>query len=310
MIKELKKRQKQIRTRLWELLGDLPESKRVRPKIIGRETTEDYRLEKFEFRNGLGNHIPGYLMAPPQRLTKPAPAIVFFHAHGHNKDEILAGKYHGVPTRAPEFARRGYVVMVIDAYCFGERMVWPGQSLESEWALAKKFLWEGTTLWGMMIHDQMLTLDYLCRRPEVDPNRIGGMGFSMGSTMSWWMAALDDRIKVTVSVCCLSRYSSIARRLRRTHNHHGIYYYVPGILKEFDTEDIVTPIAPRPWLTIVGSKDRGSPMGGVYAIHRAITSTYRAFEAEEKFGKSIYNCDHEFLPEMWDETFAWFEKYL
>ena len=310
MSKQLKKKQKEIRKRLWELLGDLPKPKQVRPQILQRDSARGMRLEKFMFNNGLGDPVPGYFITPKRLPTAPAPAILYFHCHGGNyeegKGEMLRDLGGLIPAEA--LTRRGYLVMVIDFYCFGERIWKPDQGREGEWAIAKRFLWEGRTLWGMMIHDQMLALDYLSRRPEVDPKRIGGMGFSMGSTMSWWMAALDDRIKATVSVCCLTRYSDLARLWR--YNEHGIYYYVPGILKEFDTEDIVTPIAPRPWLTICGEKDTGTPISGVRKIHQAVTKVYRSFKAEEKFGKSLYKCGHKFLPKMWEETFDWFEEYL
>ena len=111
-------------------------------------------------------------------------------------------------------------------------------------ALSKTLLWEGRTLWGMMVRDDLLALNYLASRPEVDPTRIAAMGMSMGSTRTWWIAALDDRIKTAISVSCLTRYQDIIHT--GWVNGHGIYYFVPGMLREkIDTETVVGLIAPR-----------------------------------------------------------------
>ena len=150
----------------------------------------------------------------------------------------------------PALVRAGYVVLCIDAYAFGERRFQgPAGKREegaaTEWALAKTFLWEGRTLWGMIVRDDVLALNYLASRPEVNPARIGAMGMSMGSTRTWWIAALDDRIKAAVSVSCLTRYQDLIHT--GWVNGHGIYYFVPGMLHEkIDAESVVGLIAPRP----------------------------------------------------------------
>lgn len=111
-----------------------------------------------------------------------------------------------------ELTRRGYVVLAIDAYCFGERS---GQGpmgekgSAEELSMSKLNLWLGRSLWGMMVRDDLLALDYLASRPEVDPRRIGVTGMSMGSTRSWWVAALDERPAAAVCVCCLTRYQDL-----------------------------------------------------------------------------------------------------
>jgi cephalosporin-C deacetylase-like acetyl esterase len=61
----------------------------------------------------------------------------------------------------------------------------------------------------MMLRDERIALDYLASRHEVDPQRIGAKGMSMGSTRSWWLAAIDDRIKSVVCVACFTRYEDI-----------------------------------------------------------------------------------------------------
>ena len=70
-------------------------------------------------------------------------------------------------------------------------------------------LWKGQVLWGMMVYDSIRAIDYLVSRPEVDQKRLGTVGMSMGSTMAWWVAALDVRIKACVDICCLTDFHAL-----------------------------------------------------------------------------------------------------
>jgi dienelactone hydrolase len=110
---------------------------------------------------------------------------------------------------------------------------------------ASKFnLWVGRTLWGMILRDDLMALDYLCSRPEVDAERVGVTGISMGATRTWWLMALDERLKAGVGVACLTRYQELIRS--EELKAHGIYYFVPGMLNHFDTEAVIGLIAPSP----------------------------------------------------------------
>ena len=84
---------------------------------------------------------------------------------------------------------------------------------------------EGRVLWGMTVYDSLRALDYLESRTDVDPHRLGTLGISMGSTMAWWLAALDPRVKVTVDLCCMTDFHALIEN--RGLDGHGLYYYVP-----------------------------------------------------------------------------------
>ena len=64
-------------------------------------------------------------------------------------------------------------------------------------------------MWGMMVYDSLRAVDYLVTRADVDAGRIGTIGMSMGSTMGWWLAALDERVKVCVDICCLTDFEAL-----------------------------------------------------------------------------------------------------
>lgn len=307
----------EVRTRLWELLGHLPpRPSHLQVETLSREDRGEFVLEKFQFDNGAGDRVPGYVLLP-KNLAGKAPAILYCHWHGGQygigKEELF--RTNATPVAAgPELVKRGYVVLAIDACCFGERNgQGPGGAGERDGACeltASKFnLWLGRTLWGMMVRDDLMALDYLCSRPEVDPARIGVTGISMGATRTWWAMALDERLKAGVAVCCLTRYQNlIAHESLRSH---GIYYFVPGMLRHFDTEAVVALAAPRPLLFLSGETDAGSPVDGIRVIEEKVARVYGLYGATRKFQSIIYpGVGHVYTPDMWQRMLAWMDAAL
>lgn len=309
----------ELRKTLWKLLGDIPPLFTPKVTIKKREVKDGYTLERFTFDNGVGDTVFGYILIPDNHKGR-RPAILYNHYHGgkykQGKEEVLTKAFSKLDfATGEELARKGYVVQAIDAYAFGERRFQgpAGKKEEggkTESSLFKTFLWEGRTLWGMMVRDDILALNYLVSRPEVDPNRIAAMGMSMGSTRTWWITALDERIKVAVSVACLTRYQNIIAQ-GKVHAH-GIYYYVPNMLKEhIDTESVVGLIAPRPHLTLTGDKDGGSPADGVKIINAFQKHLYKCYEKKQNFRGILYpGVGHTYTPEMWEVTLRWLKKHL
>lgn len=299
---------------VMELLGDLPDRpENIQVTIRSTEKHDGYTLERFDFHNGVDMIVPGILLIP-DNLTEPAPAIVGLHGHGSSKETIGGTHVESGQHVGPALARKGYVVAAIDAYFNDERLgLGPSGDLDDkrgqETSLFKLNLWLGRSLWGMMLRDEQILIDYLETRSEVDPHRIGATGMSMGSTRGWWLAAIDERIKAVVAVACFTRYTELIENgdLRR----HGIYYFVPDMLKHFDTEAIFSLVAPRPMLHLSGDEDPGAPVRGILTLEEKVGSVYDMYGAGDQFLSVIYeNTGHEYLPEMQDKMIKWFEHYL
>lgn len=301
-----------IRRQLETLLGVLPPRPRqLKVETVSKEDRGDYVVEKFRFDNEAGDWVPGYLLLP-KGVKGKVPGILYCHWHGghyHIGKEELFGTNATPVAAGPALVREGYAVLAIDACCFGERNgQGPGGPAEKGGAgemTASKFnLWAGRTLWGMMVRDDRIALDYLCSRPEIDPDRIAVTGISMGSTRTWWLMALDDRPMTGVGICCLTRYQNLVRE--HGLQYHGIYYFVPGMLRWFDTEAVVACIAPRPMLFQSGEMDAGSPPEGIRQIEAEVRRVYRLYGAEPDLESIIYpGLGHVYTPEMWQKTLAW-----
>lgn len=307
----------EIRATLWRLLGELPpRPSKPEVRVLSRQVGDGFTLEKFEFDNGAGATVRGYVFLPKKARGK-VPAILYCHWHGgqydNGKEEMLGNKDIPAPP-GPTLARLGYAVLGVDAYCFGERNgQGPGGANEKgsagELTAAKFQLWAGRSLWGMIVRDDLMALDYLCSRPEVDAGRIGVTGISMGSTRAWWIMALDDRPKAAVCVACMTRYQDLiqSEMLRA----HGIYYFVPGMLRHFDTEAVIACAAPRAMLFMTGDKDGGSPLAGVKAIAAKVAPVYQLAGKEANFESIVYpDTGHVYLPEMWERMVRWMEAQL
>jgi len=259
---------------------------------------QDYWLEKLLLDlNGI-EAVPAYFVKPKDTPGR-FPTVLYNHAHGGRydigKDELL---YGNELLQAPPYARaltsKGYAALCIDAWAFGER------SSKRESELFKEMLWNGRVLWGMMVYDSLRAVDYLFTRSDVDFTRLATLGMSMGSTMAWWLAALDERLKVCIDICCLTDFQALldARGL----DLHGLYYYVPSLLKHFTTAQINTLIAPRPHLSLAGELDPLTPTSGLERVDAELKRVYQELGAIDAWQLKRYPVAHLETAEMRQEV--------
>lgn len=196
-----------------------------RARTVSYERRRGYTIERVSLDDGVDGEISALVLVP-ERLSRPAPAMLWLHSSTPDKAHVLIPHTSGGAEPLGEaFVRRGWVVLASDAYWHGDRAgTGPAGPLETgraeQESLFKLHLWFGRTLWGMCVRDDQIALDYLCSRPEVDAGRIGATGMSMGSTRAWWLAALDERIRVAQALrqrgrALADRTEAVARTDRR-----------------------------------------------------------------------------------------------
>jgi hypothetical protein len=291
-------------------LGDLPPpNRKVGAKLLASEKHPRFTLERLELDTNGVEPVPAYLLVPDERKAK-APGLVYIHAHGGTyelgKEELLRGR-DKLPAYAPVCAEKGIVALAIDSWCFSERKH-AADGRQGEHDAFKEMLWRGRVLWGMMMYDEVQAASYLAGRAEVDPARIGAFGISMGSTKAWWLAALDERVKLCIDLCCLTDYEELIK----TGNlkGHGMYYYVPRLLKHFQAHEINELIVPRPHLSLNGRNDRLTPPAGVKRIRDHLLPLYRRYGREQDCRIELFDCGHEETPEMRKLVDEWLEEHL
>lgn len=322
---EWETQREEIRELVIDVLGNIP----PKPETIVCQTsqtgeTPTYTFEKFYLDNGYGDWVPGTIYIP-KGLTEKAPAILYLHYHG---DEFVTGQNEllfswpladsGKPL-LDEFINRGYIVLTIDALAFTTRSgMGPGYvpftdeketGLAEEASLYKYFTVQGISYMGMILRDDQIALDYLTSREEVDADRIGITGMSMGGTRSNWLAALDERVKVTVSVACLTRMQDFIKG--GEIKWHAFFNWVPGMLAHFDTETVVSLIAPRHYMQLMSDDDIGSPIEGVKYIEGKMKEVYALYEANENLEFHYWSgLGHDYTPEQFDMMLDYFDAHL
>jgi dienelactone hydrolase len=334
------------RAKLLELLEYAPPKCPHRAEVVERVDCGDYVREKVYINTTPDIRAPAYVLVP-KRAKLPAPGIVALHDHGAfylwGKEKLveLEGEhpaitkfkqqYYGGKSIATEMARRGYVVIVIDMFYWGERRMlldkdpadWRDRpkditteriaafnqrSGQSEALVGRTIYAAGFTWPGVMFWDDIRTLDYLASRPEVDKNRLGCVGLSVGGLRSCHLAALDDRIKAVVVVGWMT---SIPYQLKRhVVNTIGHTKVVPGLYRYLDYPDVASLAAPSALLVINGSKDSLFDPDGVRAAFHKLTACYRKAGSPEKLSVHLYNTPHEFNAEMQAEAWAWLARWL
>jgi dienelactone hydrolase len=295
------------RQELYGLLGDLPERHwPIRAEQVAEERRRGFVVEKLVLDlNGL-EPVPAYFVRP-EGATGRLPVVLYNHAHGGDymlgKDELLDGRSAlQRPPYADALTSQGYAALCIDTWLFGERRG------RTEAEVFKQMLWQGQVLWGMMVYDSLRAIDYLATRDDVDMGRLGTLGLSMGSTMAWWVAALDERVKVCVDLCCLTDFQALIET--RALDSHGVYYYVPALLKHFSTADINALIAPRPHLSLAGNYDRLTPPAGLDRIDAALRRVYADHGAPEAWKLRRFETGHFETAAMRAEILAFLTRWL
>jgi acetyl esterase/lipase len=278
------------RQQLYALLGKLPDRHRpIKAEKLSETERDGYILESWRFDlNGL-QPVPA-LVARPRNASGRLPAVLFNHSHGGGytigKKEFIDGRSYLQPEPyAKTLTDLGYVGLAIDAWVFGER------HHATEEDTFKLMLWEGRVLWGMMVYDSLRALDWLVTRHDVDATRVATLGMSMGSTAAWWIAALDERIKVTVDINCLTDFQALIDH--HGLKLHGIYYYVPDLLNHFTTSQINALIAPRAHLALAGLRDALTPLDGLDRIDRHLQQIYGSMGHGDRWQLLRYDVEHQ-----------------
>ncbi len=325
-------------------LGYNPPIVDPRPEVVSRVDLGEVVREKILFSTTPEFRVPAYVHVPKNRRGR-LPAIVDLHSHGgmfiFGKEKVIdfgvnhpamveyqKENYAGRPT-ATEFARRGYVVITIDAFPFGERRLMMDEDLKYGWerskytlkdvralnakcrekesAIVKSLTYAGATWPGVVAWDDMRTVDYLVTRPEVDPARIGCCGVSMGGWRSLMLSGLDDRI----SAGCVAGFMSTVRPMIRRHMEtHSFVHFIPGLHEYLDLPDVVALRAPKPLMVLQCKLDGLFPLDGMEAAVRKISAVYAKAGAPDAFVGKFYDVPHRFDVPMQEDAFAWFDKHL
>jgi dienelactone hydrolase len=296
----------EYRRQLLEMLGldPLPEKTDLKPVVTGKVEHDEFTVEKLHFQSRPGLYVTANLYVP-KKLEKPAPAILYVCGHGNvKKGDTSFGSKTVYQHHGGWFARNGYVCLTIDTLQLGEiEGIHHGTHRYGMWW----WLSRGYTPAGVEAWNCVRSLDYLQSRPEVDPERIGVTGRSGGGAYSWWIAAIDDRIKAAVPVAGITDLENHV--VDGTVEGHCDCMFMLNTYR-WDYAQVASLVAPRPLLISNTDKDRIFPLEGVVRVHQKVRDIYRLYNAADKLGLHITEGPHKDTQELHLHAFVWFNRHL
>lgn len=302
-------RRKHILAGMEEVMGPLPSGPKIAldVKIIARMEAADYTRLELTYASSPGNRVPAYLFLPKQQPTQGAklPAVLCLHP---THRELGKGVPAGLGPKkdrayAVHLVKRGYVTLAPDYVHSG------GYSFDPY-----KNGFVSATMLGIWNH--IRAVDLLQARPEVDPQRIGVIGHSLGGHNSMYVAAFDERIRCIVSNCGFCSFPTYMKGKLAGWSHQG---YMPLLRTKyeldpkkvpFDFPEVVAALAPRAFLASAPIRDHNFEVEGVKECIRAAEPVYKLLGASEKLAANYPDCDHNFPPDVRDVAYRWLDRWL
>lgn len=302
-------RQRYIRERFLKAIGGLPERTPLNPRVVGTLKRDGYRIEKIIFESLPKFYVTANLYVP-ETGRGPFPAILMPLGHEDG------GKAHDAWQRvAITLVKNGFVLLLFEPVSQGERVqLYDADFGESKvrWSTSEhtfagtQCLLLGHSFARHTIWDAMRALDYLVSRPEVDAQRIGITGNSGGGTMTAYLSALEDRIKVAAPSCYLTNWRSLLETIGPQDAEQNL---PPWLADGLDQPDFVLAFAPKPMLMLSAIRDF-FPIAGARQTFREGKRIYGLLGADEKFQMVEADDGHGYSLPRRLAAYRWLNRWL
>ncbi len=310
------------RTLPWlreQILPDLPKQS-ITSRLVAEEARPDHHVQHLILTLAPGLEVP-VLWAVPHG-PGPFPAVLALHDHG-SEFRIGKEKCLAPPGPVPDVAQhwwnrfqggrpfgdlalaRGYAVLAMDALSWGGRI---GNGYEAQQALAANLMALGLTPAGLMAWEDCRAAEWLAAQPQVLPDQISAMGFSMGGFRAWQVAALSPQISSVVSVCWMAGLRGLMiEGNNQTRGQSAFWMTHPQAMAALDLPDIAGLTAPKPALFLWGRDDPLFPAAAVTDAQEKLVAIWAAHDARAALDMQIRPRGHDFGPDRQALAFDWLD---
>lgn len=305
-----RKRQTDVKEKLMSFIGSFPQKGPLKPVITGIIKKDGYHIEKIVFESYPGFYVTGCLYMP-EKIKKKAPAVL--NVIGHNQEAFRNPLYQVINYN---LVKKGIIVFAIDppgqgehvqyydtavkfsrvGYTVIEHCYFGNQCFLSGFNCAKYFIWDG-----------MRAIDYLVSRKEVDPDRIGVTGFSGGGTVTSYIAAYDDRVKV--SVPC-SWATASRRQLETKGGQDAEAEFYKAVSEGITLEDLLEVRAPMPTLLTFVSRDEYLSLQGAREAYHESQKAFESLGKPENLMMVEDDSKHWMTPKIRLAIYDFFMKHF
>ena len=304
------KRQQFVKDKLKEIIGPFPKKEALNPEITGIIQKEGYRIEKVIYESVPGFYETGCLYIP-DNLKGKAPAIL--NVFGHDQASFREEYYQVIITN---LVKKGMIVFAIDPLGQGEHVQYYDPEIkfsaigysviEHEYMGNVSFL-SGVSSAKYFIWDGIRAIDYLLTRKEVDPERLGATGFSGGGTVSAYLGAFDERLKVVVPCSWpLTFQTQLETKGIQDAENTLIHSLTNGIT----FEDLIEVRSPKPTLMAFTTRDENMAFQGARDALWEAKKVYTAFGRENNLQLVEDDAKHALTPKIRLAIYAFFQKHF
>lgn len=297
-----------LREKFLSMLDESLLLKTPEVRKTGELKGDGYRIEKALMETVPGYYVPLNLYKPSDDTDIRRPAVMIPLGH------YLEGKaLQENQILCANLALMGYIVLTWDPVCQGERDLFPDYPderwkkdiwvCEQHMRIGNQCCWLGYNSINYFLSDAVCALNYLCSREDVDVGRIGAAGQSGGGTLTYLLAALDERIAAAAPIHCLSTLDRICRNGIGDSEQSIIGMVGMG----FDLADFLWMVAPRPLCINAGRKDFFA-IEGVREIYQELKEVYTVLGRENAVELCEMNVGHVIDREVRESVYAFFGR--
>lgn len=302
---------------ILDVLGRPPYQEVPVPNMRVYRTVDEpnYRHLYVGYDSSPNEEVRAHLLIPHSDRLKKGAAVLCLHGTSPEAKDTQIGAGANPGRDYGRFlANHGFITLAPDHLCAGERQdpgyrpydTTPFYQQHPEWSAVGKAIWDGQR-----------AVDILSAVPEVDQERIGAVGHSLGGHGSLFVSAFDERIKAAVSSCGVTTWTGNPKRLSWARDTW--YQYIPALRPifladqdpPFDLHEFAALIAPRAFLNISGLSDES--YGNNHTLGEfgsQLFSVYRLLGNPEGFANFLFGGGHEIPDYSRALTVAWFERWL
>lgn len=311
-------KRKQILMGMEAAMGELPSREGLPPMDIQysdslKET--NYTRYSIRFTVAENEMLPAYLYIPDKKEEKDKfPAMIALHETDSIGKQSVDGQGKNMNLAyAKELAGRRYVVIAPDYPSFGDLQPYDFSTDR----------YQSGTMKG--IFDHIRCIDLLVSREEVDPDRIGVIGHSLGGHNAMFVGAFDTRLKVIVSSCGWTPFAYydlgevVAKKYGGRLGPYAQDRYMPLLREKYNVEgdkfpfdfiDVIASFAPRAFFSNSPEQDGNFEVKGVRAGIGEASKVYRLFDRENLLQVRYPDAKHDFPVEVRMEAYRFIDSVL
>ena len=302
----------QIKKKLAELLGEMPERVELNPVTEYQKEAENYT--EYRIRFDVEKEVQAVcLLCIPKLGREKYPLVICLQGHGKGMQVSMGRTYGDDPADdgdrniAIQALEHGFAALCLEQRGMGERRTIKVQHKEDLIhdngetrcdVTAMTAIMYGRTIIGERCWDISRAIDLALTFPQIDGEQIICTGNSGGGTATYYAACMDERIKVAMPSCAVCSFKESIQAMR-----HCPCNYIPNIATYMDMGDMAIAIAPRKLIVIAGKEDIGFLYPGVQEAYATIEKIYQAAGVPENCALVIGEEGHRYYKKAAWEAF-------